>query len=71
MCLTKILHRMNPEVRTHTICILSRLLLDRGIVNNYIIFGKIEDIMSAIVDGMSEEGLDEEVSGLPSCYNDH
>ncbi|KAI4172967.1 MAG: hypothetical protein LQ343_003254 [Gyalolechia ehrenbergii] len=35
---------------------------NRGIVNNYIIFGKIEDIMSAIVDGMSEEGLDEELA---------
>ncbi|KAL8941170.1 MAG: hypothetical protein Q9216_002399 [Gyalolechia sp. 2 TL-2023] len=61
---------MNPEVQAHTMCILSRLLLDRVIGDDYITLAKIEDIMSVIVDRMSEDGLDEELAAaLTTIYH--
>lgn len=66
--LTDIVHRMDQEVRCHTLCLLTRLLLDRGIVNDSTALTKIEDLTSVIIDGMNEDSLDEEVSGFPCVF---
>ncbi|KAL9593889.1 MAG: hypothetical protein Q9219_007329 [cf. Caloplaca sp. 3 TL-2023] len=52
---------MNQQVRAHTLCTLSRMLLDRQIVNDSATLSKIEDIISIIVDCMVNERLDKEV----------
>lgn len=68
--LEAVVNSMKPEVQSHTLCTLSRLLLDRGIVNDSIVLGKIEDLMITVIDSFSYEGIDQEfTNALTPIYN--
>ncbi|KAL8629979.1 hypothetical protein Q9189_004294 [Teloschistes chrysophthalmus] len=46
---------MSPKLKTHTLCVLSRLLLDRSVANDCRLVYTIEAIISTILETMEDE----------------
>lgn len=46
---------MSPQLRTHTLCVLSRLLLDRSVANDCRLVYTVEAIINTLLETMEGE----------------
>ncbi|KAI4128344.1 MAG: hypothetical protein LQ338_002789 [Usnochroma carphineum] len=53
---------VSMPVKANTMCILSRLLLDREIINDCTLLSNIVEIISAVFEGMDHDGLNDDVT---------
>ena len=54
-------HSMNPEARRHSICLLCRILVDKGIAQNACTVVRVEETLEMLVSSMPDDTAEQEV----------